>query len=264
MRQSSNRPSSSTELVATAIGDCRNLRLRPITGREELALSPTDPHAARTLLARVVCADGTGAPVDPAGLTVSNADRFLAALHQVLYGDRAECRVRCGVCDEAYEFTVVLSELMQSQDAERPEPAGADGAWPLPDGGRLRAPRLGDIDAASSPAALLERLTVAGAVIDAETAGTLLEKVAPVLVLDLSASCPECGTDTVVRFDIGRYLVARLAAERPFLLREAHLIASKYGWSHDEIMGLPRDERRAYAGYIEAERAAARMARAVR
>lgn len=250
--------------MATAIGDGRDLRLRPITGREELALSPADGHAVRTLLARVVCADGTGAPVDPASLTVSDADRLLAALHQLLYGDRAECRVRCPVCDKAYELTVVLSELMRSQDAERPEPAGDDGAWPLPGGGRLRAPRLGDVDAAPSPAALLERLTVAGDAVDPDAAGELLEKAAPVLALDLGAPCPECGADTAVRFDIGRYLVARLAAERPFLLREAHLIASRYGWSHGEIMALPRDERRAYAGHIEAERAAARTAGARR
>lgn len=264
MRQSSKQPSSSASVVLTSrIEDWRSMRLLPLTGREELGLSPADPRAPRALLGRMVRATETGAPVDPAGLTVSAADRLLAALHQLLYGDRAECRVQCRTCDEPYEFTVVLSELMQAQDAERPIP-DADGAYALPDGSRLRAPCLGDLDLAASPQALVDSLTVSGGAVDPDLAGALLEKVAPVLVLDLDASCPGCGAEAAVRFDMGRYLVARLAAERQFLLREAHLIASRYGWSHDEIMGLPRDERRMYAGFIEAERTVSSTARAGR
>lgn len=232
------------------------MRLLPITGREELATAPSDPGAARALLGQLVCADASGAPVDPGSLTVSDADRLLAALHQLLYGDRAECRVQCVACNEPFEFTLLISELIQAQDAERGEPPGPDGSWVLPGGTRLRPPRVADLEAADSPAALLETLVVGGGPIEPAVASAFLERAAPVLALDLDAACPACSATANVRFDIGRFLVARLAGERTFLLREAHLIASRYGWSHQEIMSLPREERRAYAGYIDADRSA--------
>ena len=91
--------------------------------------------------------------------------------------------------------------------------------------------------------------------------GEFLERAAPVMSFDLDAPCPHCNAAELVRFDLARYLAVRLAAERPFLLRETHLIASRYGWSHGEIMALSRTDRRAYAGLIEAERASAQRPR---
>jgi hypothetical protein len=84
-----------------------------------------------------------------------------------------------------------------------------------------------------------------------------LERAAPVLALDFNVDCPHCQREQKARFDLTRYFLRRLGGERSFLLREAHLIAAHYGWSHQEIMRLTRDERRAYAGLIETERAGA-------
>ena len=60
----------------------------------------------------------------------------------------------------------------------------------------------------------------------------------------------------MLRFDVVRYTLESLAAERPLLIRETHLIASRYGWGHDTIMSLTRADRRAYAALVLGERTA--------
>ncbi len=213
------------------------------------------------LLRRIV-QPGDGLPSGFDSLDVSHVDRLLAAVYTLLYGDAAECRLTCAQCRTGFEFTLSLAELIRVQDAERPGPTGPDGYWTLPDGQRVRPPTLGDVAATTQGRALVERLTDAGVVSDPDAVADWLETAAPVLSIDLDAACPNCGHVAAVRFDIAAYLAARLAGERPFLMREIHLIAARYGWSRAEILGLGRDERRAYATMIEGERAAGmRLAR---
>jgi hypothetical protein len=216
---------------------------------------------ALALLRRIVqFSDGARSGLDT--LDVSHVDRLLAAVYTILYGDAAECRLTCAQCRTGFEFTLSLAELIRVQDAERPGPTGPDGYWRLADGQRVRPPTLGDIAATTQSSGLLERLTDVGIVSDADAVAGWLETAVPVLSIDLDAPCPNCRHAAAVRFDIAAYLAARLAGERPFLLREIHLIAARYGWSRTEILSLGRDERRAYATMIEGERAAGmRLAR---
>jgi hypothetical protein len=237
MRTLDLNPSGDTPMVLT---------LRPLTGTDELTLAGIGAAPALALLDRL--ADGA----DVAVLTVTQADRALAGIYLMLYGPQAECQAACESCGESYEFTLDLSQIIAAQDAERPAPPDAGGAWTLPDGTRVRAPTQADL--AGDPAGLAARLTVEGEA-NAGEVGAFLETASPVLTIDMAARCPDCGTAAQVRFDLATYLTRRLAAEHPFLVRETHLIASRYGWSHDEIMALTRDDRRAYAGLIEAERA---------
>lgn len=222
------------------------LSLRPLTGADERAVSGHGAGAALALLERLAVG------LDVTRISVSQSDRALAALYQMLYGPHAECRVGCGACAATYEFTLDLPQIIARQDADRPGPPDADGAWTLPGGARVRAPTQADLTV--DPVSLAARLTLGGTVAAAEVE-TFLETAAPVLALDLAANCPECGTATTVRFDLAVYLARRLVSERPFLLRETHLIAARYGWSLAEIMDLSREDRRAFAGLIEAERA---------
>lgn len=243
-------------------GGVRPVMLRPLRGIDELCLQAPTAAAAIVLLARLAQASD-GSTLALTELSVSQVDRLLAALYGELYGNAAECRVRCGGCGERYEFTLDLAALQSAQDALRPPPCDAQGGWPVDEDARVRAPRLGDLEHAASPAQLLDRLVLSGSS-DGREAELLefLERAAPVLSLDLDAPCPHCSREQSVRFDLARYLAQRLHGERPFLLRETHLIASRYGWSHTEIMALTRDDRRAHARLIESERAAGLRRRA--
>ena len=169
----------------------------------------------------------------------------------MLYGPRAECRALCEFCGETYEFMLDLTQIIAEQDAERQDLPDADDVWTLPGGARVRGPKPEDLT--GDPKSLAARLTIEGEA-SADEVEAFLETAAPVLTLDLAARCPGCDKPAQLRFDLATYLTRRLAAERPFLVRETHLIASHYGWPHGEIMALPRDDRRAYAGLVEAER----------
>lgn len=243
-------------------GGARPVLLRPLCGVDELNLQTPTATAAIALLSQLVQQpDGNMLPL--AELSVCQVDRLLAALYVELYGDQAECRVRCGGCGERYEFTLDLAALQSAQDAARPAACDGQGGWRIDPDIRVRAPRLSDLEFARTPSQLLQRLLLSGSA-EGREADLLefLESAAPVLSLDLAAPCPHCGREQSVRFDLARYLAQRLHGERPFLLRETHLIASRYGWSHAEIMVLSRDDRRAYARLIESERAGALRRRA--
>jgi hypothetical protein len=83
-----------------------------------------------------------------------------------------------------------------------------------------------------------------------------MEEAGPVLDVDVDAACPDCGGSQSVRFDLQSHLLRSLAHEKRFLVREVHLIATAYGWGHGEILGLTRQERRAFTSLIMAERVA--------
>ena len=91
---SSNRGTcvSFAELTQTS-GTVSMIRLRPLTGRDELLIRAADPASTLLLLGSLVT-DESGAPLDLGQLTVSQIDRLLAGLYDMLYGDRAECRVQ--------------------------------------------------------------------------------------------------------------------------------------------------------------------------
>ena len=81
----------------------------------------------------------------------------------------------------------------------------------------------------------------------------MLDDLAPIMDIELAASCAECGHVHTVEFDIQSYLLGALLGERRRLMREVHRIAAFYGWSLDEILSLERTERRQLVDLIEDE-----------
>lgn len=237
--------------------------LRRLCGQDEAALDPDRPGAATRLLAALL-AGPSGGPVDLAALPVSIHDRLLAEVFRAEVGPRAICRAACTACGEAFEFELVLDDVIAAQDAEaaRTGPADGDGRWTVA-GHRVRAPLLADVAGGAEPA-LISALCDTPPDMQAIVAiAAFLERAAPILAFDLDADCPQCGAAQRLAFDLPRFLVRALANDRPFLIRETHLIAARYGWSHAEIMALPRDDRRAFATLIETERSAVLRQRAV-
>lgn len=246
--------------LAASPRSTRRPRLRALSGADEFLLDPDDPGAA-TLLLRRLLADGEA--VDE--LNVAEYDRLLAAVFDALYDDRVEARTRCGACSETLEISLSLAALAAAPDVEI-ELAGPDegGVFTLPDGRRIRPPTVADLDRAvhAGDVAALRRACVVTGDPDAEPEmlEAALEAAAPALARDVVAICPSCAATQAVRFDLAAFLVASLARERPFLIREMHLLARAYGWSLTEILSLSRVDRRALARLCEAERAAARRA----
>ena len=236
-------------------------QLRALNGSDEFLLDAADPRAPHALLRRLVLEGG-----DIDALTIAEYDRLLAAVFEALYGDQVEARTQCAACSEPLDISLSLAALAAAPPDVAIELAGPDerGTFLLPDGRRIRAPTVGDVEHAVRSvdiAALRHACVLEGdADADPELLDAALEAAAPALTRDVAATCPHCAAAQPVRFDLANFLVASLARERPFLLRETHLLARAYGWSLAEILSLNRDDRRALAGLCEAERAAARRA----
>lgn len=238
--------------------------LRELCGHDQESVDGTGTIAAIRLLDRLlVAAPGArGATVEAASLPASDRDRLLAAVYVRTYGPRIESTVDCACCGQPFDIDFSLPDLLDSLWEEArasPVERGPEGTYKLPDGRCFRLPTGEDevavwhLPPQEAGRELMARCTLVGdPASDAEDIQAAMGQVAPVLNLDMDARCPECGESQSVHFDLQSYLLAALASERGQLARQVHLLASAYGWSPEEILGLPRSRRHAYAALIEA------------
>ena len=248
--------------------------LRPLRGHDEAAVNGTGSVEAIAFLDQLLVeAPGTTVgPGEASELAVCDCDRLFAAIYLNYFGERIESAVTCRDCSEPFELSFSLLDLMASlEDGSGAKATGpdAEGIYMLPNGRRFRLPTAGDqrsvlgLEAEKAAAALLERCVVEG---DPREDPALLQaamdEVGAVLDLDLDATCPECGASQTVRFDIQAYTLRALAYEKRLLNHEVHRIAMAYGWGHEEILNLTREDRRMFARLILGDHAPRRKVHA--
>jgi hypothetical protein len=238
--------------------------LRDLQGHDELLPDGTGPVAASALLGRL------GVPA-PGELTLAERDRLIAELHRAMFGDAVDAQAHCSRCGGGFALAFSLDSLLASLDARA---AGAEiglsgpdsaGVYALPGGCRFRLPTTDDERALAAleqaddlARALLERCVLEGDPV--EHGGAVeraMEALAPAIDLELPARCAMCGDAQRVPFEMVAFFFGTLLRERPLLHREVHCLAARYHWSHHEILGLPRAERRAYVALILASHRAA-------
>lgn len=234
----------------------RRLLLKDLDGHAELLVDPDDPEVVPRLLGRLL-AEPSGGEVDVAELLCVWRDRVFAAVFERELAGRVDSQAVCGACGEEYAFGFDLTSVLRSQD----EAAAATGLSPneagrlsVDEDGWVRPPTVGDLASYADPDALAAALC--GGTLPRARVEAVLEEAAPLLALDLDTRCASCDEPQVLRFDVVRYTLESLVAERPLLIRETHLVASRYGWGHDTIMSLTRADRRAYAALVLGERTA--------
>jgi hypothetical protein len=240
-------------------GGAREMRvcLRDPTGADERVAADGSAAAATRLLDRLATrVSGAAGLLASSVLSISEHDRLLTAIYVRLYSEKAVCHASCATCSEPFEFAVPLDRVLEEQEALAAQwgAPDSDGWWTAGERIRFRAPTAAEA-AATEPAAL-RALCLSGADPGGFDLEAALEAAAPSLSIDLDIDCPHCTARQHARFDIARHLARSLQRELPFLVREAHLIASAYGWTHAEIMALSRNDRRAYASLIASERSA--------
>jgi hypothetical protein len=234
--------------------------VRELCGHDEDDVDATDTPTAIRLIDRVLtCPDGTTRP--PArSLTASDRDRLLAALFCLTYGSRVASTIRCRQCTERFDLDFDLRDLQSNLD-ERDGTHGdapADDDFTAADGARFRLPTGEDELAVAALApeaarrALLARCAGGNAVV-VEEIEAAMRRIAPLLAGDVSATCPECGAEQSVHFDIQTYLLGSLLAEGRRLVRDVHRLARAYGWTRSDILAMPRRARRAYVALVEDE-----------
>lgn len=240
--------------------------LRSLCGHDEAFVNGMSSiEAARFLDRLLVSTPDTSISSGKAReLAVCDCDRLFAALYLNYFGEDVESTVTCQGCDQPFELSFSLHELVASLDgvgATQATGPDDDGIYRLPDGRRFRLPSVGDrdsligLDPEQAMTTLLKRCVVEGdPMLDLEALQLAMDEVGAVLDQDLDASCPHCGSSQTMQFDIQTYVLRALAFEQRFLYREVHRIAIAYGWGYQEILDLPREDRRTFVRLIEAER----------
>lgn len=229
------------------------------------------PAVRHALLAG--CVDRIGGSVAPAAaalasLTRGDADQLAFGLRRAVLGDRLALVLRCAnpACREQADVDLAVDDLLA--DDTGPEPEWFTVELPDAEPVRLRAPTGEDDEAlagrsgprAARTAALLARLL--GCTEEEWTARPGAQRAAVLLALaelpagpvrDLQVPCPACGALMEATLDPLVLLARELRAGGDRLLLETHCLAYHYGWSEEEILGLPRTRRWGYLGLLRAQ-----------
>jgi hypothetical protein len=257
--------------------------IRPLRGHDE-QLVGVGATAATELLDRLLV-ESPGTSIGPgraSELAICDRDRLLAAVYAASFGDRVESEIPCEHCDKGAEINFSLSALVASlatDEATRAEVGvrhgpDDDGVYQLDDGIRFRLPTGLDqravvgLTPTQARVALLRRCLLddqhgrrTASDVDEDTLARIeaaMERVGATIDHHFNVACQECGAEREVRFDIQHFLLRALAHERRYLVREIHYLAATYGWGLEQILGLTRDDRRAFVRLIVADRGARR------
>lgn len=265
----------------------RAFAFRPVDGALELALSDATAQASSTpdavtrvltaALARIGERPATVARVE--ALCVADRQYLMRALQTYLKRDPDWLSATCGHCAAKFDLRVDVAALpvtpagpgfpfasvkARGRDWRARLPTGADQIWlaqqPAEDLPRRLAARLlvdgrkeggrkeGDDEALDEAA-----VSQVGAALDEAVIAQLdaaLDAVAPAVVLQLAATCPECGKPNSVALEP----YGALVRSTEHLLADVHRLASHYHWSEADILSLPLERRRAYLDLIERAR----------
>jgi hypothetical protein len=184
--------------------------------------------------------------VEPAELPVGERDARLLELRELLFGTELDGAANCPGCSVPVEYALETGSLL----AGRPERgsfeltvSGRELLVRLPTGADLAdAASAGDLEEATM--LLLER--VVDEALPAEVIAELVERLAeldPLADARFALTCPACGHEWTLAFQIGAWLWSELEAWAWRTLLDVHTLASAYGWTEAEILALgPRRE----------------------
>ena len=189
-----------------------------------------------------------------ATLSIGRRDALLLRLRECAFGANLQALASCPRCQVAAEIDLDLRQLQIQR-----EPASSITA-PFIVGDRtlqLRAPNSADLadslglspdDAArhilSRCLAADETLTLSEDLVS--KAAECIAVLDPQADLQMEMVCSACGQPWLERFDIVAFFWSELDAWARRTLREIHALASAYGWSESQILGLSALRRNTY------------------
>jgi hypothetical protein len=207
-------------------------------------------------------------------MSIGQRDAFLLTLREHLFGSQLTGVAKCPQCRERLELTFLVADI------RAPLPDDGDAAAVLAQASqvlsltadgyqvRFRLPNSADLltvipteDAATARQSLLRRCVLSverdGMDVMAPALADLPESLTQALVaqmeqadpqgnVQLALDCPACGHRWLQTFDILTYLWSEIEDWARRTVREVHLLASAYGWSEREILGMSARRRQAY------------------
>jgi hypothetical protein len=189
-------------------------------------------------------------------LPIGVRDAALLDLQDCMFGQGLEAITSCAKCSAQVELNFTTAQIRStgpSRDAVTVARDGYEVECRLPTSEDLLALPRSDPEAA-----LLERCVMRavrrGESISAQglppavtqAVADELVKADPQAEVRVAIECPQCGYGWSQDFDITAYLWAELDDWARRLLRDVHALASAYGWSEREVLGMSARRRRLY------------------
>ncbi len=218
------------------------------------------------------CPQASGATL--ANLTIGQRDACLLHLHEMTFGSQLKGLADCPACQECLELALNTQDLLARHgppsDPETMELLSQERSFRLeayevtfrlPTSADLTA-LSGQTDAALARQRLLETCILGvrcqGEVqpprkLPAEILKALIEhmnEAEPLTDLALAASCPVCGHNWQIIFDIVSFFWSEINAWSMRLMREVHMLAMAYGWRETDILAMSAWRRQRYLELI--------------
>jgi len=235
---------------------------RPFGEVEDLDLEFTSadrPTLVTALLARCVGGGGDHWWAQPVGT------RIAALLHLYVFNngsDRIELSARCvqAGCDETFGFELPLRALA----TQAPMPETLD--VPLSGNRRvtLRRPIGRDLSrwrqARPATRAQAMRMMLDDLIVDGQPEPNEESVIAdaiiecdPIVALTVAAECPACGRSQDVAVDVEGLVLRYFGGRQRAMLRDVHRLATRYGWTEQQVLAVPPPRRAAYLALIDGD-----------
>lgn len=217
-------------------------------------------HPAQRAIALLSLAWPQKSAAEWANVSIGERDRQLLRLREQLFGPKVEAGAACPKCGSKLEiaFTADDLELTTAELATTERLKLVSGEYVI----EYRLPTTVDLlevaDASGQPLeVLLDRCVevrhqgeqvqptdLPSGVL--ELVGDGMAQADPYLEIQISLDCSGCSHRWSMVFDIVSYLWSEIEEWAERLIREVHWLASAYGWSEREIVGMSARRRRLY------------------
>lgn len=233
--------------------------MKPLNNREILQLwdQGYSLHPLDQGLLALATALPEHSPSALADWSLGRRNQALVQMRCACFGAQLAAWTSCSKCAEKLEFELDASLLAQGRkqaDAEGPAVVLLDGqSFRLPTSRDLsRVAAIADAEeAARQLAAACRTSPVATSALPAlEELGQQMSSADPMAEIAIELACPLCGHRNNAILDIANFLWAEIEAHAKRLLRDVHQLASAYGWSEREVLGLSENRRAAYLDMV--------------
>ncbi|MGD1992197.1 MAG: phage baseplate protein [Anaerolineae bacterium] len=225
--------------------------------------------AAQRALMLLTAAYPEATPETLAHLSIGQRDHRLLQLRESTFGSQLVSVANCPVCGDYLELVFTVAELQLPHPNNVPsentpltlEMGGYEAHFRLPDSLDLAAAADCE-DAAAARHLLLTRCLVSasreGEEVDIDQLPedviqamvTRMAQTDPQADVRLALSCPACGHEWEMLFDIVSFFWKEIDAWAVRALHEVHALASAYGWDEADILAMSPARRRFYLEMI--------------
>ena len=238
--------------------------MRPITTHELLSVweqGSTQPSHRQALLL-LEAAYPESVPEQNARISLGRRDSKLLTIREWLFGTQLESLAACPACRGQLQLSFDIADMRTAEKDSEAEVLALtvsdyELCFRLPDSEDLAAIDHCETVAESRSLLLTRCLLAVRHYGREERAGQLPETVVqavsermaeadPLADIRLGLDCPFCRHTWSAPFDIATYFWSEIDAWAHRLVREVHILASRYGWSEADILSLSTTRRHTY------------------